>query len=139
MAGAVALLRNKKRIGTGHWIPLELKALPDVAIASLACIVRQIDARLTVPLQCLTNLVCLLRKPGGGERPIVLCHADSIRCWDAARARCWDSAVRGCSALQFAIRKRLLQEVGVVVGESAASVHWDLQKFFVFIDVRHLL
>ena len=64
-----------------------------MATASLAFIVRQIDAQLTIPLQFLTNLVCPLPKPGGGERPIVLqsllhvlwscCHADSIRAWDA--------------------------------------------------------
>ena len=80
-----------------HWAPLELQALPDVAIASLAFFVRQIDVRLTIPLQCLTTLICLLPKPGGGEKPIVLqsvlhvlwssCHADSMRAWDAARAR----------------------------------------------------
>ena len=57
----------------------------------------------------------------------------------AARARFWDSAVRGCSALQSAIRRRLLQEVGVILYESTASVYWDLQKFYDSIDVRHLL
>ena len=149
LARAVALLRNKRGIGTDHWTPLELKALPDAATASLAFIVRQTDTRLTIPLQCLTNLTCLLPKPGGGERPIVLrsllhvlwssCHADAIRAWDAARARFWDSAVRGCSALQFAIRRRLLQDIGVILGESTASVSWDLQKFHDFIDVRQLL
>ena len=126
----VVLLRNKRGILTHHWTPLELKALPDVVIAKLAFIVRQIDVQLTIPLQCLTNLICLLPKPGG-EGPIVLesvlhvlwssCHAESIREWDAARARFWDSAVRGCS-LQFAIRRRLLQEVGAILGESTASV-----------------
>ena len=80
-------------------------------MASLAFIVKQMEgARLTIPLQCLTNLICLLPKPGGGERPIVLqsllrvlwssWHADTIRAWDAARARFWDTAVRGCSAVR---------------------------------------
>ena len=83
-ARAVGLLRNKRGIGTDHWTPLELKALPDAATASLAFIVGQIDARLTIPLQCLPNLT--------GERPIVLqsllhvlwssCRADAIRAWE---------------------------------------------------------
>ena len=108
LARAVALLRNTRGIGSDQWTLVELKDLPEVVMASLAFIVRQIDVRLTIPLQCLTNLTCLLPKPGGGERPIVLqsllhvlwgsCHADLIRSWDAARARFWDSAVRGCSA-----------------------------------------
>ena len=127
-ARAVPLLRNKKGIGTDRWTPLELKALPDAAIGRLAFIVRQIDVRLAFLLQCLTNLSCLLPKPGGGERPIVLqsllhvlwssCHAESIRGWDEARPRFWDSAVRGCSALQFATRRRLLQDVVVIHGTS---------------------
>ena len=37
-------------------------------------------------------------------------------------ARFRDSAVRGCSALQFATRRRFLQEVGVILGDSTASV-----------------
>ena len=132
LARAAALLRNKRGIGTDHWMPLELEALPDVAIAGLDFTVRQIDVRLTIPLQGLTNLICLLPKPGGGERPTVLqsllhvvwssCHADAIRALDAAGARFWDSAVRGCSSLQFAIRRRLLQEVGVTLDESTASL-----------------
>ena len=49
LARAVAWLRNKRGIGTDHRKPLEPKALPDVATASLALIVRQIDVRLTIP------------------------------------------------------------------------------------------
>ena len=51
LARAVALLRNRR----DHWTPLELKALPDVAIASLAFILRPIDVRLAIPLQCLAK------------------------------------------------------------------------------------
>ena len=48
LARAVALLRNKRGIGTDHWTLLELKALHEVAIASLANIVMQVDVRLTI-------------------------------------------------------------------------------------------
>ena len=82
LARAVALLRNKRGIGTNHWTPLELEALPEVAKRA-AFIVRQIDVRLTIPLQCLTNHICLLPKPGGGERPTVL---QSLR-WAGALAK----------------------------------------------------
>ena len=118
----------------------ELRARPDAATASLAFIVRQADARLTITLQCLTDFICLLSKPGGGERPIVLqslphvllssCHANAFRAWDAGRARFWDT---GCSAMQFAIRRRLLQGAGSS-WESTASVYCDLQKFYDSID-----
>ena len=49
LARAVAWLRNKRGIGTDHGTLLEPKALPDVATARLALIVRQIDVRLTIP------------------------------------------------------------------------------------------
>ena len=95
-----------------------------------------------------TSFVCCSSQ-GEGERPIALqsllhvlcssCHAKSIRQWDAARARFWDSVVRGCSALQFALRRRLLREVGVILVESTASENWDLQKFYDSLDLRQLL
>ena len=147
LARAVAVLRDTRGIDTDQWTPLELKALPEAA--SLALMVRQMDAQLTISLQRLTDLICLLPKPGGGERSIVLqsllhvswssCRADSIRSWDVARTRFCDSAVRGCSALQFTLRRRVLQEVGVIFGESTASVYWDLQKFYDSFDARQLL
>ena len=149
LGSAVALLRNKRGIETDHWPPLELKALPEVAIASLAFILRQIDVQLTVPLQCLTNLICLLP-----ERPIVLqsllrvlwnsCHADAIRAWDAGRPRFWDSAallgLGGQRVQRFAVRPAggdFCKKSVSFWSESTASVHWDLQKFKD--DVRPLL
>ena len=149
-ACAVALLRNKRGIGRTL---LELKALPEVAIASLAFIVRQIDVRLAAPPQCLTNLICLLPKPVGGERPIVLqsllhvlwssCHADSIRSWDAARERFLGLR---CQRLQCVAVRCSSQSAGdfckkweVILGESTASVYWDLQKFYDSVGARHLL
>ena len=123
-----------------------LKAPPEAATASLAFIVRQIDARLTIPLQCLTNFIGLVPKPGGGERPIVLqtslrvlwssCHADVGRAWGAARAQRVSGTLRlevaaPCSS-QFA--GGFCKRWGVILGE-----YWDLQKFCDSIDVRQLL
>ena len=136
LARAVALLRNKREVSTDNWTLVELKALPDVTTASLAFIVRQINVGLMIPLQCLTNLMCLLPKPRGGERPIVFQSLPHVL-WSSCSA---DAMRReGCSALQLAIRRRPLQEVEVILGESTASVCWDLQKFCDSIDVRHLL
>ena len=119
------------RGGSALTIGRLLSSRPCLMWQSRAFIVSQIDDRPTIPLQCLTNLICLLPNPGGGESPIVLqfllhvlwssCHADSIHSWDA-RACFWDSAIRGCSALQFAIRRRLLQEVGRLVRIHGISV-----------------
>ena len=123
LARAVALLRNRRGSGTGHWTPVELKTPPDVATASLAFIVGQIDARLAIPLYSVSQTsYAFCPSQVSARGPLCFnpclhvlwssCHVDAIRAWDAARARFWDSAVKACSALQFAIRRSLLQEVG---------------------------
>ena len=140
LARAVALLRNERGIGTDHWTSLEPKALSDVAIANLAVIVRQIDVRLTVPrCSASSTLSVCCPSQGGAEKQTVLqsllhfCGAaammKSTREWDAARARFWESAFKGRGALRLDIRRRLLQKVGVNLGETTASVWWDMQTF----------
>ena len=79
-----------------------------MATASLAFIVRQIDARLAIPLQRLKNLICLLPKPDGPPVGQLPCRCDPCL-------------------------------VGIILGESTASVYWDLQKFYDSIGVRHLI
>ena len=91
----------------------------DVATANLTFIV----SKLMFATPSLTNLIWLLPKPGGSERPSVLqslllvlwssCHAESIRAWDAARARFWDSAVS--SALQVARPHKTLTGSGCLL------------------------
>ena len=126
LARAVALLRNKRGIGTDHWTLLELKALHEVAIASLANIVIQIDVRLAIPLQCLTNLNCLLPKQGG-ERNIVLqsqlhvlwssCHADSIRSWGRGQGAFLGLCGQRLQS-SIAILRRRLPEMALIHGQS---------------------
>ena len=62
-----------------------------------------------LPWQMLLNLVVLIPKPGGGERPIALlnfflrlflrCHKPLSRRWCRDRAGEWDAAVEGSSSL----------------------------------------
>ena len=131
---SVAQQKRRSALTIGRLLSSRL--LPDVAIASLAFVVRQIDVRLTIPLQCLTNLICLLPKPSGGEMRAPSCFsfcctfcaavAMPIRTdsWDAARARFWDFCEQRLQRFAVrVIRKKLLQEVGVVWCESTASVY----------------
>ena len=41
----------------------------------------------------------------------------------------WEDAVRGSSALQAGLRRRLLDECAVALGQDTASIFWDLAKF----------
>ena len=106
-------------------------ALP---IASLGFILR--------PLQCLTNLTCLLE--ARGPSCFSLCRRFCVAVATPNRSMIrmrpeLGSGIPRSEAAVIAIRRRLLQEVGVVLGESTASANWDLQKFYDSIDVRLLL
>eukprot|EP00969_Alexandrium_andersonii_P041118 1802968-Alexandrium_andersonii.AAC.1 len=68
---------------------------------------------MVLPPQCLANLVAMLAKPSGGERPIALMpmvyrivakidRAESIGAWEQQRAGFWDHALAGSSALRAA-------------------------------------
>ena len=96
-------------IGTDHWKPLGLKAWLEVATANLAFI---LPAHHSAAVSHEPHLSTIQARwwPEAQCSPISVPRSVSIRCWDAARARFWDFAVRGCSAWQLAIRRRLLQE-----------------------------
>ena len=46
----------------------------------------------------------------------------------------WEDAVRGSSALQAGLRRRLQDECTVALGQHCASVFWDMEKFYDSID-----
>ena len=46
----------------------------------------------------------------------------------------WEDAVKGSSALQAALNRRLLDETAVALGLVTASTYWDLAKFYDSID-----
>ena len=70
--GAIDRLRNSRGLGCDHWSPQELKALPPNAIAALSCLYRECESLVAIPAQVVLNIMCLLPKPSGGERAIVL-------------------------------------------------------------------
>ena len=84
--------------------------------------------------------------PRGGERPITqLCNIVLIwgRCrrqqgrdWCDAQARHWDDAIAGNSALRSNIQRSLMSETGAYLGLKAATVHWDMEKFYDSLDLR---
>ena len=40
----------------------------------------------------------------------------------------WEDAVKGSSALQAGLRRRLLDEVTVALGQDTAAIYWDIEK-----------
>ena len=65
-------LDPKRATGLDWWTVVELRALPDEALDQLALIIDDMERYIAAPLQSVFNLVSLIPKPGGGERPITL-------------------------------------------------------------------
>ena len=101
-------------------------------------------------IRCSVSRISYVNCPSqlAAREPIVLqsllhvlwssCHADAIRAWDAARARFWDSAVRGCCALQFAIRRGLSARSGVSSWASPRHQCAGIFRSFVTSPIRRV-
>ena len=50
--------------------------------------------------------------------------------WDHDKAGFWDTAVAGSAALQAALRRKLSDEVCSVLDIPAATLYWDVEKFY---------
>ena len=133
-------LKDNRGLGCDHWAPLEWQALPDEGIDALRDLIETIEQRVAMPIQVLNNIVALIPKPKGGDRPICLAsliyvlwtalRGDLFKDWDAGRAEFWDDAVQKSSALKAALKRRMLDEAEVETGGYVISTMWDLEKFY---------
>ena len=74
-----------------------------------------------IPIQLIFNIVKLIPKKGGGERPITLMpllrrlffnmQGQVMGEWCDKKARWWDAAVKGSSALRAALMSLLGDEI----------------------------
>ena len=53
--------------------------------------------------------------------------------------RFWEDAVKGSSALQAGLMRRLLDETTVALGMATATVFWDIEKFYDSVDWTKLV
>ena len=100
-------------IGADDLHPRLLADLPDIALEQLGLLFKSAIKNLSLPLQELINLLCLLGKKAGGSRVIaIMCtfyralmkaNGTEIREWDAAHGHMYDSALAGSSSLQAAV------------------------------------
>ena len=93
--------------------------------------------------------VAVVPKPAGGERPISL-PASSVRLWErcrkthltdwrSERACFWDYAVRASSALRSVLTANIADETARTMGAEAATMCWDIDKFYDSIDLERYL
>ena len=89
------------------------------------------------------------KKPKGRDRPITLTSAlyssvtgilgFTVAEWQEEQEAFWDDAVRGRSALQAALRRRLLDELGVSEIGFSISGYCDIEKFYDSISLENLI
>ena len=116
-----------------------LANLPNIALEQLGCLFRQSLATLTIPMQDLLNVLCLLGKKSGGSRTIAIMASfyralmkffcPAIRDWDMAKGKFWDSALAGNSSLRAAVERALKVENGVARGAQVGHLLWDMIFF----------
>ena len=146
-----ALRRTKGAAGLGgDWVGADtLKRCPDAAIEALA---DQYSSWLRLgilPVQLMYNIIKLLCKKDGSDRPISLMPM-TIRVlfkalrgttdeWLDGRQRHWDWAVRGSSALRAALAHKLMDELAAIEGMVRATWLWDVEKFYDSIRLHKLV
>ena len=131
--------------GGDRWTGREARCLPDEAIDELTVLLNSINEKVAWPRQVMHNIVVLLGKPKGGDRPICLVSwliklweatfDESVTEWEAERIGFWDDAVKGSSALRAAAMRRLRAESANLCGEEFAFVLWDAEKFYDNVDL----
>ena len=123
--------------------------MPDQALDALGLLYKAMETTCIAPCTFLATLVVLIPKPAGGHRPIgllsliyslwVKARRGYQREWDADNAGFWDAAVAGSSALRAALMRRLSDEVAHELQRPAASVLWDIEKFYDSVVLSRLI
>ena len=140
MRRGLATLKKDTATSTDVWSPAELESLPDEGLVALGRVFHSIEVVLALPIQVLVAIMALLAKPLGGFRTIALLGMvyrlwARVRKWPVAEwedgfVGHWDTAVRGSSALRAAVARAFAAEYAVALGATAATVYWDIEKFY---------
>eukprot|EP00972_Heterocapsa_arctica_P054878 8090976-Heterocapsa_arctica.AAC.1 len=99
---AIAQSPKKTAPGADLWIPSAWNCLPRRAKAVLVMMFNSMELTLQVPVQVLLNIIVVMGKPTGGERPICLTpgfyrlyskvRKTHVVAWEAAKAGHLDAA-----------------------------------------------
>ena len=127
----------------------DLKRSPPQSRAAPCDIVNSIITNVIVPRQMMLNVVQLIPKPKGGDRPITITSSVfslvmdvlgiQMNEWQEAQVAFWDDAVNGSSALRAALNRRMMDELEA--GETAHTIsgYCDLEKFYDSISIPKLV
>ena len=137
---ALATMKTSSCMGGDWWDVAALRIAPVGAKQQLAEMFTRWRRQGLLPIQLMYNIVKLIPKPGGGERPIALMPMlvrlyfrlgkGEEQEWLQEKVKHYDKAVKGSSALQAALGVLFRDELAAGKGEARVSVLWDLEKFF---------
>ena len=137
---ALATMKTSSGMGGDWWDVAALRMAPVGAKEQLAEMMTKWRRQGLLPIQLMYNIVKLIPKPGGGERPIALMPMlvrlyfrlgkGEEQEWLDAKVKHYDKAVKGSSAVQAALGVLFKDELAAGKGEARVSVLWDLEKFF---------
>jgi hypothetical protein len=118
--------KDKCGLGTDWLEPRILKEAPLAAKQELGRQMQDWEDTGTVPAQLIHNVVKLLIKPDGTDRPITLMpmvirllfkmRGRETSEWCSDRQRRWDAAVKESSALRAAMMQKLMEEIADIEG-----------------------
>ncbi|CAE8616817.1 unnamed protein product, partial [Polarella glacialis] len=135
-------------VGTDQWRVKDWQRLPDEAHADLLQLLNASEAALNWPSQVVNNLIAMVPKPQGGERPITLTSAlyrlwsrmrkFIMSSWEEEHHGFWDTAIRGSSPLRAALVRELKNECCAWMNIDVGQILWDVEKFYDSIDIPTL-
>eukprot|EP00973_Karenia_brevis_P070762 9836034-Karenia_brevis.AAC.1 len=142
-------MKRNGGLGLDFWSNRALLHLPDAALDALGLEMYNWQINVMWPRQLLYQLVLLLQKPAGGDRPITLLAMvvrlltrlwmPMVKSWARHQQLPWDTAKEGSSALQAAFDRASRDEIAYWEGRQACSILWDLKKFYDSIDIFKMM
>jgi hypothetical protein len=127
----------------------DIRHAPPAARPGLCIIINEILRSLIAPAQWRANAVQLIPKPKGGDRPITVTSTlyslvmdilgVQMNDWQEEQQAFWDDAIKGSSALQAALHRRLYDELDGNSTQVSITGYCDLEKFYDSIDISKLI
>ena len=140
---------DKKVKGIDAWSTRFLATIPHHLRQGFVSLLNSVQLQMFWPIQMLLNLMSLIPKPQGGQRPIAktpmlyriwsIIRATIVKHWAEDTVDDFDYAVAKRSALYSGAVRSWASEVAHFAGMHAGALLWDLDKFFDSIDPAQVL
>ena len=128
--------RGSRATGLDGLSNQDLRNSPPASHSALCDLINMVITSALAPRQWLPNIIQLIPKPKGGDRPITITSAlfslvmDTIGVdmtdWQEEQEAFWDDAVKGSSAHRAALHRRMLDELEATEGTASLNGYCDI-------------